>query len=105
MVDNGFQADPTTITRHATEFAGYADRIGAAHRELTAALEAAGPCWGDDPAGRSFADGHRAPAAGTLDRIAELPDRLNDVGDRFAATAAGYQRVDEHGADLLTGER
>jgi hypothetical protein len=103
MVDNGFQADPATIAKHAAEFPGYADRIGAAHRELAAALEAAGPCWGDDPAGRSFADGHLRPANGTLDRIGALPGQLNDVGDRFTVTATGYQQVDQYGADLLTG--
>jgi hypothetical protein len=103
MVDNGYEVDTTRLARHAAEFPGFADQVGAIHSELTTALAAAGPCWGDDAPGQSFADGHVRPASGTLDRIGALPAQLSDVGDRFTATAAGYRQADEHGRDLLTG--
>lgn len=101
VAENGFQADPAAIERHAADFPGYADRIGAIHRQLSSALAAAGACWGADPAGQSFAAGHVAPADDTLAQLAALPGRLADVGDRFTVTAAGYRDADQRGADLL----
>jgi len=98
----GFQADPAKLARHADEFPGLAERAGAIHGELAAALDAAGACWGDDPAGRSFADGHVQPAGQALDQLGALPHRLTDVGDRFVATARGYQQSDADSADRLT---
>jgi uncharacterized protein YukE len=103
MADNGYEVDTTKLARHAAEFPGFADQVGAIHRELTTALDAAGPCWGGDAPGQSFADGHVQPSSGTLDRINALPGQLSDVGDRFTATAAGYRQADEYGKDLLTG--
>ncbi len=101
MVDNGFQADPAKLAQHAADFPGYADQVSAIHTQLRSALAAAGSCWGDDPAGRSFAGAHVPPADGTIDQLAGLPGKLTDVGDRFATTAAGYQQADEYGARLL----
>jgi hypothetical protein len=97
----GFQADTAKLARHAAEFGTFADRAAAVHGELSAALNAAGPCWGDDPAGRSFAAGHVGAAGSTLDSMRTLPGRLNDVGDRFATTARGYQQADEYSAGQL----
>lgn len=90
----GFQVDPVALARHAGEFPALADRARAIHTELAAALSAAGPCWGDDEAGRSFAAGHVQPAGQTLDLLGTLPGRLADVGDRFGATARAYQQSD-----------
>jgi hypothetical protein len=100
-MSSGFQADPAKLTRHAAEFPDLAARAGAIHGELAAALASAGPCWGDDPAGRSFAAGHVQPAGDTLDGLNALPGQLTDVGDRFTATAQGYQQSDEYGAGRL----
>lgn len=101
MSQDGFQADPAALERHAADFPGYADRVAAIHRQLSSALAAAGACWGADAAGQSFAAGHVAPADDTLAQLAALPGRLADVGDRFTTTAAGYRDVDQRGAELL----
>lgn len=98
---NGFRADPAALARQAAEFPGLAQQAGAIHAELADALAAAGPCWGDDAAGRSFAAGHVAAAGDTLGGLGALPGRLGDVGDRLATTARGYQQADQHAADLL----
>jgi prepilin-type processing-associated H-X9-DG protein len=101
MVDKGFQVDPAKLARHAGEFPGYADRMSAIHGELSTALDRTGQCWGADAAGQSFADGHVAPSAGTLDQLGAMPGRLHDVGDRFRTTATTYQQGDEYAAGLL----
>jgi hypothetical protein len=97
----GFQVDPAVLARHAGEFPGYADRAGAIHRQLADTLAELGDCWGDDPAGRSFAAGHVQAAGTTLTGLGALPARLADVGDRFTATANGYTRADDDSADRL----
>lgn len=101
MVDKGFQVDPAKLARHAGDFPGYADQVGAIHGELAAALDQAGSCWGGDAAGQSFAAGHVAPASSTLDDLAALPGQLSDVGDRFQATATRYQQGDADAAAML----
>jgi hypothetical protein len=100
----GFQVDAAKLARHAGEFPGLAERAGTIHGELADALDAAGACWGDDPAGRSFADGHVQPAGQALDQLGALPQRLTDVGDRFTATARGYQQADADSATQLPAE-
>lgn len=106
MADQGFQADPAVLARHAADFPGYADRLGAIHDELNSALAAAGQCWGDDAAGQSFAAGHVRSADDTLADLGTLPGQVTDVGDRFTATATRYQQADEYGVRLLgDGER
>jgi uncharacterized protein YukE len=92
---DGFQVDPAALTRRAHEFPDLAQRASAIHAELAAALDAAGTCWGDDPAGHSFAAGHIQAAGQTLDRLGTLAGRLTDVGDRFTTTARGYQQSDQ----------
>ena len=69
MVDDGFQADPATLARHAADFPGYADQVGAIHAQLRSALAAAGPCWGADQPGQSFAGTHVPPTNDTLSLI------------------------------------
>jgi uncharacterized protein YukE len=106
MANQGFQADPAALARHAADFPGYADRLGAIHDELGSALAAVGRCWGDDAAGQSFAASHVRSADDTLTDLAALPGRISDVGDRFSTTATRYQQADEYGVELLgDGER
>jgi uncharacterized protein YukE len=101
-MSNGFQADPAKLAKHAADFPGYADLVGAIHGELTSALAATGQCWGDDAAGRSFADGHVQQAGDILDGLATLPDKLTDVGSRFTATASGYASAEDYATGLLS---
>ena len=91
---DGFEVDPAALARHADEFPALADRATAIHRELAAALDAAGPCWGDDEAGHVFAAGHVAPAGQTMDTLGTLPGQLADVGDGLTSMARAYQRSD-----------
>jgi hypothetical protein len=92
---DGFQVDPEALARHAREFPALAQRASAIHAELSAALTAAGPCWGDDPAGHSFAAGHVQPAGHTLDQLGTLAGGLTGVGDGLTTMARRYQQSDQ----------
>lgn len=98
---SGFEVDPEVLARHAADFPAHAQRAGAIHAELSDALASAGACWGDDPAGQSFAAGHVADADSTMSRLGGLSGRLGDVGDRLTTTARGYQDADQGAAGLL----
>ena len=97
-----FQADPEQLASDAGEFHGLAERAGRIHADLRTALDALGSPWGDDDAGRSFAEVHVAPATETLGRLAALPDQLGDVGSRFVASAKTYADADATGVTELT---
>ncbi|RZS33865.1 hypothetical protein EV193_11015 [Herbihabitans rhizosphaerae] len=97
MTDGGFQADGERIVSEAGEFGPLADRAATIHKELNAALESAGPCWGDDEVGRSFAAAHTASADTALGDLGGLAEKLGDVGSRYTAAGHTYTDVEERG--------
>ena len=98
----GYEVDTAKLRKHAGEFPGLADQLSGVHRRLSDALDAAGNCWGDDPVGRSFAEGHAHAAGSTLDRMGALPGQITEVSDRLHATAAAYEQVEQANAESLT---
>ncbi|GAA2664754.1 MULTISPECIES: hypothetical protein [Actinosynnema] len=92
---SGFDADLAKLRGGAADFEGFAGRAGRIAADLGAALEALGPCWGDDAVGRSFAEGHVGPAASTRERVDGLNGQFGGLQDRFAATERTYRKVDE----------
>lgn len=99
---DGFDVDVGGLSARAGQFDGLVDRLGTIERDLTDALSVAGPCWGTDAVGQSFAAAHADPADATLGRLAGLSEQLGSVGTRFADTAAGYSSADDAGAEHLT---
>ena len=99
---NGFEADADRLITRAGEFPALAERAGTIHRELSDALGAVGPYWGNDTVGRSFAASHVAPAYSTLSTLGALPGQLGEVGTKFADTGAAYRDLDSGGAGRLT---
>jgi hypothetical protein len=98
-MNDSFQADPEQLASDAGEFHGLAERAGRIHADLRTTLDSLGSPWGDDDAGRSFAEVHAAPAN---DRLAALPGQLGDVGGRFVASAKTYEDADRTGVTELT---
>jgi hypothetical protein len=91
---NWFEADSDKLIGQAGEFPWLAEQAGSIHRELTAALSEAGPCWGADQVGQSFASVHVSPSDTTLGQLGSLPDQLDTTGTRFADTGAAYHSLD-----------
>lgn len=97
----GFRYDTTRLTEHAGEFADHAAHARRIAAALRRAVESAGACWGDDEIGERFAAAHRGPAEEALAALEELPERLREVGDKFAATAETNRRTDLANAEEL----
>ncbi len=91
---NWFEADSDKLIGQAGEFPRLAEQAGSIHRELTAALDETGPCWGADQVGQSFASAHVSPADATLGQLSSLPEKLGTVGTRFADTGGAYHSLD-----------
>jgi hypothetical protein len=98
---NGFNVDADRLSAQAGEFPNLADRAGTIHRELSTALGEAGPCWGSDSVGQSFAAAHVSPSETTLGTLGSLPERLGSVGTRFADSSAAYRRQEATGVEYL----
>lgn len=101
-MNDAFHADPEQLATHAAEFDGLAERAGQIHADLRSALTALGTPWGDDDAGRSFAEVHTGPADETLTQLEALPGRLGDVGGRFVTSARAYADAESTGVTGLT---
>ncbi len=98
---DGYEVDPTRLAGQAGQLDPLVSRVSTIHGTLTEALAEAGPCWGTDAVGRSFAAVHADPADATLTRLGSLPRRLGSVGTRFTDTATTYEGDDQHAVDRL----
>jgi uncharacterized protein YukE len=94
----GYQANAAELARQAQHFPDLANRAQGVHQSLSQALDSAGECWGADAAGQSFAASYLRPAREALDGLGSLAGRLTEVGDRWSATASGYQQVETSNA-------
>lgn len=100
----GYQVNAAELARQAQHFPDLANRAQGAHQSLSQALDSAAECWGSDAAGQSFAATYLRPAQDTLDRLGSLAGRLTGVGDRWSATASGYQQVETANARAFRAE-
>ncbi len=98
---DGFRVEADRLTDRAGQFDGLAERVAGIHRDLADRLAAAGPCWGSDEVGQSFAAAHTAPADATLGTLDALPGQLGDVGGRFRSTAAAYRGTEQQNAQTI----
>lgn len=102
---SGFEADLARLTEGAGEFTGFAERAGGILSDLSGVLDPLGACWGSDAIGQSFASGHVVKADEALAGVTGLSARFGGVGERFAATAQTYGRVDGGAAGSLRDVR
>ncbi|WP_424189466.1 hypothetical protein ACOBQX_12950 [Actinokineospora sp. G85] len=94
----GFRAETDALAARAGQFDDIAARAAAIHRDLDDALAAAGPCWGADVIGETFARAYLGPAQDTLGSLGALPGLLGDVGGRFLSTARAYDGAEADNA-------
>ncbi|KOV80307.1 WXG100 family type VII secretion target [Nocardia sp. NRRL S-836] len=97
----GYNADLDRLDAGAGELRGFAGQAGEIAGALDRALAAFGACWGDDAAGRSFADSHQAPASATAGALSSITTTFGDFGDKLAKTAETYRHVEESNATAM----
>ncbi|MEU7478895.1 hypothetical protein AB0A63_23115 [Lentzea sp. NPDC042327] len=97
----GYDADLGRLDAGAGELRGFAAQAGEVTGALEKTLSALGACWGDDAAGRSFADSHVGPANSTAAALTSVATTFGGVGDKFAKTAETYRHVEESNATAM----
>ncbi len=100
-MSDGYEADPARLAGQAGQLDPLVGRITSIHETLSAALAEAGPCWGGDAVGQSFAAAHAGPADSALAQLGALPSRMGSVATGFTDTAARYESDDQHGVERL----
>ncbi len=88
------RADTTALRQAAPGLDAIAAALGETLRQLSAALDAEGSCWGGDEIGTSFGATY-GPAAGQVrDALARLRDGVAGIGADMLTMAAQVERSD-----------
>jgi len=90
----GFVVDAEGLGSKASEFATLAEQADRIATTLREELDGAGPAWGTDAVGRSFAALHDRRAAETGDLCAGLCGGLTELGTRLGDAATRYVASD-----------
>ncbi|MDI2032164.1 hypothetical protein QFW96_26340 [Saccharopolyspora sp. TS4A08] len=97
----GFRSDVERLAQRAGEFEDLAGRARSIADALRRAVDDTDTCWGDDEFGQRFDAAHRPQADAALAAADELPGKLRDLGEKFAAAADTTRRTDADQADAL----
>ena len=100
---NGFRTENELLAQRAQAFGGLADRADRIATDLQTGVAEYGVCWGRDPVGRAFADGHVEAADAALTGIGALPEDLSDLGSRLTATASTYAASEQSSHTTIRG--
>jgi WXG100 family type VII secretion target len=95
MSGDELQVEPAALRRHAKGFSAGGERLRGVFADLSAALSAAGRCWGGDAAGRQFEQGYEKQRQAAQDSFERLPDALGDIGSRLAEMAKNYEAAED----------
>ncbi|MFC0544292.1 WXG100 family type VII secretion target [Kutzneria chonburiensis] len=95
MNTGGFSTDVDRVLDRAGQLDGLSGTAQSIFTELSDALADAGPCWGSDSIGQSFASGYTDAAEATFELVKALPGQLTDVGGRLAEHARIHRSVDQ----------
>jgi WXG100 family type VII secretion target len=95
MSGDELQVEPAVLRRRAKEFAAGGERLQAVFADLSAALSAAGRCWGGDAVGRQFEQGYEKPRQAAYEAFERLPGALEDIGLRLNKMAGNYEAAED----------
>lgn len=95
MNGDELQVEPAVLRRRAKGFTAGGERLQSVFADLSAALSAAGSCWGGDAAGRQFEQGYEKPRQAAYESLERLPGALEDIGSRLDKMAENYEAADD----------
>jgi hypothetical protein len=101
MADAGFAVDPAALGSTARPYHEVAAQVSALHQTLSAALDAIGPCWGDDEAGQQFASNYVPNKELTLDEFGRAAGALGSAAGGIGGWHHGYVSAESDIADGL----
>jgi WXG100 family type VII secretion target len=95
MSGDELRVEPTALRRHAKGFSEGGERLSQIFAELSAALTAAGRCWGGDAVGRQFEQAYEKPRQAAHESFTKLPGALEDIGSRLDEMAKNYETAED----------
>ena len=81
-----------------------ADQLESAVHALKRRLEVVDGCWGDDEAGKKFAEGYLPKAEEALENGKLTPESMAIVAENLHMIATEFEKLDQYGADKLIFE-
>ncbi|MDR7274273.1 hypothetical protein [Catenuloplanes atrovinosus] len=89
------------VNGSSRELDGIADQLETALISLKRRLEAVDGCWGDDEAGKKFAQSYIPKAEATLESSQLSHEALSTVAENLRFITTEFAKLDEYGADKL----
>lgn len=100
---NDVQADAARLHHGSKGYQDVADRVAAIYRVLSTKLETEGACWGNDPAGQTFAQKYVPSALSVLSQMDNTNQGVQSMVDGICSWAKNY--VDAIGAGTTDAHR
>ncbi|RSN58933.1 hypothetical protein DMH01_23330 [Amycolatopsis sp. WAC 04182] len=91
----GFTADPDAVKSAAAKLGIAADQLDEAGKELVAAMNSLGQCWGNDDAGKEFAKDYEPGAQGSSEGFANIVEALRGMQHNVERSMTAYTNAEE----------
>lgn len=91
----GFTADPDGAITAAAQFGIAADQLDDAGKELLAAMNSLGQCWGSDDAGKEFAKDYEPGAQGSSEGFANIVEALRGMQHNVERSMTAFTNAEE----------
>jgi hypothetical protein len=102
MTDGELRVDPDGLRAAQPGVETLGDLVHAALARLTVALDAEGPCWGDDETGHAFGDAYRPAERELRAAFTRTATHLHDVGAAITVVADVLQTTDDRARERLS---
>lgn len=91
----GFTADPDGAITAASKLGSAADQLDDAGKELMAAINSLGQCWGNDEAGKEFAKDYEPGAQGSSEGFANVVEALRGMQHNVERSMTAFKNAEE----------
>jgi hypothetical protein len=95
------RVDIPQVNGASTRLDVIADQLEEAVHALKRRLEAVDGCWGDDEAGKKFAEGYLPKAEEALKNGKLTPESMATVAENLRMITTEFAKLDQYGADKL----
>ncbi|MEV7043868.1 hypothetical protein [Amycolatopsis sp. NPDC051061] len=93
-----FRLDPAAVQDMVTKLGTASSGFSEAVAELERTLDRYDGCWGDDKAGKKFAEGYVENARQVRDGLRDVPGSVDKLTEGITFTVGEFQGLDEDNA-------
>jgi uncharacterized protein YukE len=93
-----FRLDPTAVREMVQKLGTASSDFSEAVAKLEHTLDRYDGCWGDDKAGKKFAQGYVENARQVRQGLHDLPKNVHELGEGITSTVTEFQGLDQDNA-------